>query len=210
VGCMKAAAIGVCVHSGWAAVVAITGGQGAEEVLDRRRVVIIDSKVAGAAQPYHYVAKKEISAAEKHLILCASESARLAFEALSRLSTELRDRDFMLTSAAILLSSARILPDLKRILASHPLIHTAEGEFFRQAFRAAFEKLKIPVIGIRTRDLDDSAVKAFGRAASTIQKRIGGMGRSLGAPWTKNEKTAALAGAIVLVGTLSKGRVLGA
>ena len=47
-GSMKAASIGVCVHSGWAAVVAITGGQGAEEVLDRRRVVIIDSKVAGA------------------------------------------------------------------------------------------------------------------------------------------------------------------
>jgi hypothetical protein len=116
----------------------------------------------------------------------------------------------MLTSAAILLSSARILPDLERILASHPLIHTAEGEFFRQVFRAAFEKLRIPVIGIRTSDLDDCAVKAFGRATSTTQKRFDRMGRSLGAPWTKDEKTAALAGAIVLVGTQSKGRALGA
>jgi hypothetical protein len=210
VGGMKAAAIGVCVHSGWAAVVTISDAPGAEEVLDRRRVVIIDSKVAGAAQPYHYVAKKEIRAAEKHLTRYASESGRLAFESLSRLSTELRGQDFVLTSAAILLSSARPLPHLEKILASHPLIHTAEGEFFRQAFRAAIEKLKIPVIGIRARDLDDCAVQAFGNAASAIQKRIDGIGRSLGAPWTKDEKTAALAAAIVLSGAQSKGRAFGA
>ena len=207
---MKAAAIAVCVHSGWGAVVTLTDGQGAEEILDRRRVVIIDSKVAGAAQPYHYVAKKEIHAAEKHLTRCASESGRLAFEALSRLSTELRERDFMLSSAAILLSSARPLPDLEGILASHPLIHTAEGEFFRQVFRTAFEKLEIPVIGIRARDLNDCALKVFGKAAPEIQKRIEGMGRSLGAPWTKDEKTAALAATIVLAGAQSKRHASGA
>lgn len=203
-GSMKAAAIGVSVHSGWGAAVAIAGRLGAEEVLDHRRLVIIDPKIAGSVQPYHYVKEKEIHAAEKHLTRCASESGRLAFEALTRLSTELQERGFMLTSAAILLSSARPLPDLEEILASHALIHTAEGEFFRQAFRSAFEKLRIPVTGIRARDLNDSAVKAFGKAASEIQKRIDGMGRSLGAPWTKDEKTAALAAAIVLAGAESK------
>jgi hypothetical protein len=204
VGSMNATAIGVSVHSGWGAVVAIAGRQGMEEILLRRRVLIIDSKIAGSAQPYHYVVKKEIRAAETHLARCASESGRLAFEALSRLSTELRERGFILTSATILLSSARPLPDLEAILASHALIHTAEGEFFRQAFSSAFEKLKIPVTGIRARDLENSAANAFGRSASAIQKRIDGMGRSLGAPWTKDEKTAALAAAIVLAGPHSK------
>ena len=65
-GSMKSAAIGVSVHSGWGAVVAIAGGQGAEEFWIRR-VIIIDSKLAGSVQPYHYVVKKEISAAETHL-----------------------------------------------------------------------------------------------------------------------------------------------
>ena len=50
---MKAAAVGVSVHSGWGAVVAITGWQGEEEVLVRRRVTIMDPKIAGATQPYH-------------------------------------------------------------------------------------------------------------------------------------------------------------
>lgn len=207
---MKSAAIGVSVHSGWGAVVAIAGGQGMEEILLRRRVVIIDSKIAGSIQPYHYVAKKEIHVAETHLARCATESGRLALEALTRISAELQERGFMPKSAAVLLSSARPLSDLKAILASHALIHTAEGEFFRQAFRCAFEKLKIPVTGIRARDLDGSAAKAFGKSAPAIQKRIDGMGRSLGAPWTKDEKTAALAAAIVMAGAESKRHASGA
>jgi hypothetical protein len=202
---MKAAAIGVSVHSGWGAVVAIAGEPGMEEILLHRRVVIIDSKIAGSAQPYHYVAKKEAHAAEKHLTRCASESGRLALEALTGVSTELRKRGFVPKSAVILLSSARPLPDLEEILASHALIHTAEGEFFRQAFRSAFEELQTPVTGIRVRDLNSCAVKAFGKGASEIQKRIDGMGRDLGPPWTKDEKTAALAAAIVLAGAQTKG-----
>jgi hypothetical protein len=203
---MKAAAIGVSVHSGWGAVVAIAGGLGEEEILIRRRVTIMDPKIAGVTQPYHYVVKKEIHAAEKHLARCASESGRLAFEALNQLSAELREQGFILKASAILLSTARPLPELNKILASHPLIHTAEGEFFRQAFRSAFEQLKTPVTGIRARDLNDFAVKTFGKAAPDIQRRIDGMGRSLGVPWTKDEKTAALAAAIVLSGSRWKSR----
>jgi hypothetical protein len=207
---MKAAAIGVSVHSGWGAVVAIAGRQGVEEILLRRRLVIIDSKVAGAAQPYHYVQAKEIHAAETHLNRCAAESRRLAVEALTRVASELGDRGFVPVASALLLSSGRPLPDLPEILASHPLIHTAEGEFFRQSFRSAFEHLKIPLTSIRARDLDDYAAKAFGKSASAIQKRIDGMGRSLGAPWTRDEKTASLAAAIVLASAQSERHASGA
>jgi hypothetical protein len=202
---VKSAAIGVSVHSGWGAVVAMAGRRGAEEVIDRRRLNIIDPGTAGATQPYHYVGKMEIRAAEKHLTGCAADSTRLALEALTRVSADLRDQGFILVGCAIVLSSARPLPDLEKILASHALIHTAEGEFFRQAFRSAFERLEIPVTGIRACDLDDSAQKAFSKAAPEVHKRIDGLGRRLGAPWTKDEKTAALAAAIVLAGTHSKG-----
>ena len=99
---MKTAAIGVCVHSGWGAVVTIAGSRGAEEVLDRRRLVIIDSKIAGAAQPYHYVQAREILAAEAHLNRCAAESRRLAVEGLTRMATELNDRGFVLVASALL------------------------------------------------------------------------------------------------------------
>jgi hypothetical protein len=207
---LKSAAIGVSVHSGWGSVVTVTGQGGAEEVLDRRRLVIIDSKVTGAAQPYHYIQAKEIRAAEAHLYRCAAESRRLAVEALTRVTSELSNRGFVLVASALLLSSGRPLPALAEILTSHPLIHTAEGEFFRQSFSSAFEHLKIPLTRIRARDLDDYAVKAFGKAAAEVHNRIDGMGRTLGAPWTKDEKTAALAASIVLVGAQSKPHASGA
>ncbi|HEV7520313.1 MAG TPA: hypothetical protein VGP89_04380 [Candidatus Angelobacter sp.] len=201
---MKSAAIGLSVHSGWGAVVALTAHQGVEEVLDRRRLIVIDPKAKGAAQPYHHVEELEIRAAERHLARCAADSTRLAVEELTRVSTDLRDRGFVLVASVILLSSARPLPDLEEVLGSHALIHTAEGEFFRQAFRRALERLEIRVTGIRAHDLDDCAVKAFGNAAPAVHKRIDAMGQSLGAPWTKDEKTAALAAAIVLAGTHPK------
>ena len=119
-------------------------------------------------------------------------------EASDHISAGLLHRGYSLAGIGHPASSARPLPDLEEILASHPLIHTAEGEFFRQAFRHALENLKIPVIGIRERDLDDCAQKAFGKAAPEIHKKIDGMGRILGPPWTQDEKTAALAAAIVL------------
>jgi hypothetical protein len=99
---------------------------------------------------------------------------------------------------AILLSSARPLPNLDEILASHALVHTAEGEFFRQTFRHAFENLEVSVIGIRERELDERARKAFGKLATQVRRNINGMGRILGPPWTQDEKMAALAAAIVL------------
>jgi hypothetical protein len=59
----------------------------------------------------------EIRAAEKHLTMCATHSRRLALEALTRVLAELRDQGLVLAGAAILLSSARPLPDLEEILA---------------------------------------------------------------------------------------------
>jgi hypothetical protein len=201
---MRAAAIGVRVHSGWGALVVIAGPHGEEEIVTRRRVVIINAKAAGAKQPYHYVEAMEIGAAEKHLAKCEQESRRLAFESLNQISAEMQDRGFSLAGSAILLSSARPLPALGRILASHALIHTAEGEFFRQIFRRVFEQLEIPVIGLRERELDEHAFDAFGKDAAAVRKSIDDMGRPLGPPWTQDEKLAALSAAIVLAESHAK------
>lgn len=195
---MKPAAIGVRVHSGWGAVVVVAGQSGAEEIIERRKIIIIDTKKPGAVQPYHYVQEMEPPAAERHLTSCSIESKSLAREALEHISSELLKREYALAGTAILLSSARPLPELDEILASHALIHTAEGEFFRQAFRHAFESLEVPVTGIRERDLDERAQEAFGKLSKQVRKNIDGMRRVLGPPWTQDEKMATLTAAIVL------------
>lgn len=195
---MKACGIGIRVHSGWAAVVAVSGEAGATQIVDRRHVEIIDRKLPGSAQPYHFAKKLELHAGERHVADSAAASAQLALAAMRQVVDHLRSQNYKIVAAAILLSSGRPLPDFARILSSHAMIHSAEGEFFRQAFRQACQGLKIPVTGIRERDLDEHAKAALGKEAALVKKRIAGLGKALGPPWTTDEKSAALAALVVL------------
>ncbi len=195
---LKRAAIGFRVHSGWGALVAVSGKPGAVEVIDRRRIVITDPKIPGAKQPYHFAEKLALQAAEKYLANCAAVSERLALAAVRDIIRELHGRDYRVVGSAILLASGRPLPPLSQILNSHALIHTAEGEFFRRIFREACERLKIRVTGFRERELDERAKAVFGRAAAPLRRKITKLGKSLGPPWTQDQKTAALAAWMVL------------
>jgi hypothetical protein len=193
---MKRAALGVQMHSGWGVLVAIS--ESPVEILDRRRMVTADPKIPGAIQPYHFAAQLELPQQQKHLDQCASSSSGLAKIAIAELVGELVARKYRIVGAAVLLASGRTLPALEKILAAHPLIHTAEGEFFRQAVIRACEELQLPVTAIRTRDLDEQLKLSFEKTAIQLQSSIASMGSRIGPPWTKDHKTAALAAALML------------
>jgi hypothetical protein len=186
-------------HSGWGALVAVSQDSDLVTLLDRRRIVVADPEVRGAIQPYHFAAQLEPPEREKHLARCAASSSRLAATAIAEVVTELNGRHYGIVGAAILLASGRALPPLAKILAAHPLIHTAEGEFFRQAAYSACEDLHIPVTRIPVRELDARAKVAFAKRAGQVQSSIAGLGRSVGPPWTSDHKTAALAATLILV-----------
>jgi hypothetical protein len=197
---MKPAAIGIRPHSGWAALVVVTGNPGSVDIIDRKRIVITDPKIKGATQPYHFAQRQNLPDAESYLALCAATSERLAVEALRETIQEVRRHEKVVAGCAILLAAGRTLPSLAKILASHPLIHTAEGEFFRQSFRRASEQLKLQVTGVRERELDQRAQAMFGKEAHSLKREIAGLGRSVGPPWTADQKSACLAALLVLAG----------
>jgi hypothetical protein len=58
--------------------------------------------------------------------------------------------------------------------------------------------LEIHFTAIRERELDERAKTTFGDAARRVQRRISSLGSSVGPPWTKDHKTAALAAAMIL------------
>jgi hypothetical protein len=194
---MKAATIGLRMHSGWGALVVVAGNRPKIDVLHRQRVVVADPQIPGAKQPYHFAAGMELSAAEQYLAKCAAASEGLALVALRNLLQELLSRSYRIIGSAVLLASGRPLPALSEILASHAAIHTAEGVFFRDAICTACKRLDLPVTGIRERDLDEQAHAAFGPLTSQLQRRIAGLKKTLGSPWTEDEKKASLAASIV-------------
>jgi hypothetical protein len=191
---MKNAAFGIRVHSGWAVLVCISGDLAAPEIVDRRRIVVVEPTTEGAKQPYHSAETLPLEEAERHLRKCAEFSQRLALQAIRESLEAVGARNYRVVGCAMLLASGRALPPLPKILASHALVHTAEGEFFRKVVREACEHCDIPVVGFRERELDEHADAAFGKTAARVRQRISDLRSTVGSPWTQDEKTAALAG----------------
>jgi hypothetical protein len=195
---MKHAAIGVRMHSGWGALVAVSNHDGMIEVLDRRSVVVTTPGTPGVNQPYHFAKNLAPSDAERFIGNCLAASKVLALAAVRDVLNELGSRQYRVVGSAILLASGRPLPPLAKILASHAAIHAAEGEFFRKVFSKACQDLALSVVGFRERDLDDCLHAAFGKTAAKRKQQISNLGRSIGPPWTADQKTAATIALLVL------------
>src|SRR5260370_42526948 len=78
---MKRAAIGVRMHSGWGALVAVSDSAGIVEVIERRRVALTTPGTPGANQPYHFAENLELPEAEKVSRNLFAASKRVAFSA---------------------------------------------------------------------------------------------------------------------------------
>jgi len=194
---MKRAAIGFRMHSGWGALV-VMSDDGALDVVGRRHIVVAEPNIPGSKQPYHYVEKLGLKEAENHLANCSAASDQLASAAIGELIEELDRREYRVSGSAILAASGRALPSLAEILASHALIHAAEGEFFRTIVHKACEDTGIAVTRLRERELEQRAREVFGNKANQMKQRISGFGKRLGPPWTQDEKLAALASTLIL------------
>jgi hypothetical protein len=195
---MKPVAIGVRMHSGWGAFVAVAMTAGKVEVIDRRRMVVAPFGTPGAIQPYHFAKTLELHEAEAFLAKSLAVAENLARAELHDVVSELITREYLVVGCALLLASGRPLPALSKILSAHPLIHTAEGEFFRDAFRKASEGLQFSVAGFRERDLDKHFAETFGKSAARMSRQISDLSRAVGPPWTQDQKLATRAAMLVL------------
>lgn len=196
----KRTAIGIRAHSGWAAVVAVAGDAGEVRVIDRQRIVVVDSDGARAKQPYHFAENLPLGEAQSHLDRCEKTAIRLATAALRSVVETLRDSQHEVVGCGILQASGRPLPSLAATLASHALIHTAEGQFFRSVFAHACAEIGVPVSKIRERELFDIAVRELHIPAAKLKSKLTNLGRELGPPWTQDQKNAALAAWLLLAG----------
>jgi hypothetical protein len=189
---VQTAAVGFRVHSGWAAAVVLCGPLDAPVVVDRRKIQLVKTFSYTFRQPYHTAEKMPRQDATKFIRGVQSEAKRLALCALRSLQTDLAEGDFKIVRSALLLASGRALPALEQTLASHALIHTADGELFRDSLRAACARFDLPVHGFREKELFALASKAFDMQPAALKRRIAMLGKSLGPPWSQDEKFAAL------------------
>ena len=194
-------ALGLRVHSGWTAAVAVAGTPIKPIVLHRHRIETVDGQLAGARQPYHAAKALSCEAAAETLIRqCRENSTMLAIQGMDALLNHVRENGLTVVATAILIGSGRPLPPLPGILRSHALIHTAEGEFFREVLIAASEHCSLDVTKVNERSIWDTAAGVFGRPVAELQRRLGQLGNMVGPPWRQDEKLASLAAWIALSG----------
>jgi hypothetical protein len=187
---MNAVALGFRAHSGWTSAVAVAGSPAKPAVLVRTRIELASPSVAGSKQPYHAAEPLEFADAEALIHACRDSSQSLADTGLHALIAQVGAQGHHVVAAGIVFAAGRALPDLVAILKSHALIHTAEGEFFRDVLLRACEKCSLPVTRIKEREAAEAKVWA----------RIDGLGKSLGPPWTQDQKLASLAAWMALAG----------
>ena len=85
-----------------------------------------------------------------------------------------------------IVAGTKPMPSLEDVVASHPMMHTAEGLFYRDVLKAAAEAagLGVRILSPKALDIKNAELAAVGRA--------------VGKPWNADVKLAALAAWAVL------------
>jgi hypothetical protein len=195
---VKQAAIGFRVHSGWAAAVAVCVERGSPVVLARQRVHLVETFTYEFRQPYHTAEKMLDGQAREFISRTQAEARRLAYRAVRELASRTQEQGVKLTRCGLLLASGRPLPALDKILASHALIHTADGELFREALLHASARCGLRDFRIKDKELLARTGQVFRAKPNELMRRLTELGRSFGAPWSQDEKFATLAAWLAL------------
>jgi hypothetical protein len=87
---------------------------------------------------------------------------------------------------------------VEEILAVHFRMHKAEGVLFRDALARAAGACGVRLVGIPEKQLDEYAGQSLGRSVNGARQIIASFGKSVGAPWGKDQKDASLAAMIAL------------
>jgi hypothetical protein len=181
-----AAAVGFATHSGWAVAIVVTLDGSHVEVVDRRRVELIDD--GRPRQAFHAAAG--LPADEADALVADVEAAieRATSAALMELVRVVED----VTSVGVV-GAPRDIPDVATVLKSHARMHACEGEQYRRAVVEAAIAHGLDAWRGAGDALPSAAGAATGLTAERLTTALTDIGRTLGPPWRKDHKEATLA-----------------
>lgn len=192
-------AFGLKAHSGWSALVVVGSSHGEYQVIDRRRIELVEEKNASwGAQPYHAadgLASDDARSVVKRGIDAARRVAVQEMQAAVK-----RSREFQHDIVACAVLVPEPMPDwsTEEILAVHFRMHKAEGVLFPDALARAAHACGLHLVAIREKLLWERAERDLAIPFSGLMKKIAALGKSAGSPWGKDQKNAALAAMIAL------------
>jgi len=191
-------ALGVKAHSGWAALVAV-GRSGKEyQVIDRRRIELIDEGEPWARQPYHATEHLNADQARAKVKRAVEMVHRVAEEQMRQAIAWAKESKHEVAACAVLVPEPMPAWTTEEILAVHFRMHKAEGVLFPDALCRATERCKIALVKVAEKELEARAAQDLSMPLCDIAEKIAVLGKTAGPPWAKDQKTAALAAMIAI------------
>ena len=190
------AAFGFKAHSGWAALIVLGRCDGDLQVLERSRVELVEEE--WAKQPYHAAEELKPAEARKVVKRGIDAATRIALREMRSALKRTREKGFEVRDCGLLVGSP--MPDwsVDEILAVHFRMHKAEGVLFRDVLAKAADGCDLRLVSIPEKSLLEHAETSLKRNASSLSQQIAALGKSVGAPWSKDQKEATLAAMIAL------------
>jgi hypothetical protein len=196
-------AFGMKAHSGWAALVVLGTRSGELQVVDRCRMELVENDEASwAKQPYHAAESLKASDARDLVKRGVAAARRIAVREMRTAVKRAREGGHDVGACAVLVGDP--MPDwsVDEILAVHFRMHKAEGVLFRDALVRAATACHLRLVRVHEKQLDEHAEQALANSMKSLRKTVASLGKSVGPPWGKDQKDAALAAMIALQGQM--------
>jgi hypothetical protein len=205
----RAAALGCRAHTGWAALVVVTGGAQPEVVL-RARAELADPDGRVRRNAYHAARTLEPAAAAALVEAAGRIAAEQAAAALERTVREAADKGVLVRSCAVVVGASADGMRLETILASHALVHAAEGRLYQGALLEGAEARGLDAVAVPKKSIWEQGEAELAVARDELRHRLDELRRDVGAPWAEDQKLAALAAWIALARSRRGRRASGA
>jgi len=151
-------------------------------------------------QPYHAAEHLEPQAARALVERGIAAARRVAVSEMRAAVNRAREQKHDVHACAVLVGDPMPAWSTDEILAVHFRMHKAEGVLFRDVLLRATEECGLTLVPIPEKQLAQRAEKTLASHAMRLLKELAAAGKSVGPPWGKDQKDAALAALIALSG----------
>jgi hypothetical protein len=151
-----------------------------------------------AKQPYHAAEGLPANEARSVVKRGIDSARRIAVREMRAAVKRGRESGLEVGRCAVLVGQP--MPDwsVDQILSVHVRMHKAEGALFRDVLVRAAAECGLKALEIPESSLAEHALDVLGTSLSDLQATIAALGKSVGPPWGKDQKDAALAALVAL------------
>lgn len=182
-------ALGLKARTGRAILVAI-GAPDPARVLQRTELKLLPS---GDFAPYHAAEGLPSAAAHKRVDRSIAAAHRLAEEGIRNAIETLAGAGHEVCGCGVLVGGDMPPWSTDEILAVHVRMHHAEGLLFREVLVAGARACGLVPTTLREKAALDEATSMLGLKRADLDSRLLALGKTVGAPWGKDQKEAAAA-----------------